>query len=457
MSLSARNAAVLGGGIAGMLTTVALLGHVENVAIVERDDHCGPAFRKGVPQARHQHLLLSAGQRALETLLPGIGAALVAAGAHRLEMPRDLLTCTPFGWQRRYHEDRHAVISLTRPLLDHIVRERVLAEARKSVTRIELVEHCDAVGLLGDARKIAGVRVRPREARDTFELASSLVIDASGRSSRCGNWLEQLGCKTPEEERFDTKMAYATRLFRLPEPPDASAFILVRPDCPRGGAMVPVEEGLWIVTQCGLPGHQPGTGETEFLDFLNSLADPYIYDAVKNAEAVTPVFGFRETANRRRHYDATNCLPEGFAVVADAACQLNPIHGQGVSVAAQGIVALQDAITRHGTGPGFTSAAQNAISRSADEAWLAAIAADRPWIADSSSSASLIDRVQGWYTARLYSRATVDPFIGRATRDVMSLTAPLRKLTSPAIALRTIFLPRRTGLPTPPLRVENRG
>jgi hypothetical protein len=47
----------------------------------------------------------------------------------------------------------------------------------------------------------------------------------------------------------------------------------------------------------------------------------------------------------------------------------------------------------------------------------------------------------------------VDPTVGAAYRDLVSLTVPLSRLLHPAIVARVLLLPRRPGLADPPLEV----
>jgi 2-polyprenyl-6-methoxyphenol hydroxylase-like FAD-dependent oxidoreductase len=429
---------------------------VDRVTLVERDRFpVGPEGRKGVPQGRHLHVFLSGGQRALDELLPGVGAELAAAGAHRLEMPRDILTRMPGGWQHRFHEGRHALVSCTRPLLDHVVRARVLAEAAGSGTRLEIVEGAEVTGLLGDADRVTGVRIqdRGRDGAGERELAAALVVDASGRGSRAPQWLEGLGRAAPREEVVDAGLAYVTRMFRLAEPPDAGVYIMPAPGAPRGGAAVPVEDGRWLVTLSGQRGNEPPTGESEFLDFAASLAHPYLYGLIKTAEPVSGVHGYRNTANRRRHYDAPGGVPEGFVAIADAACAFNPVYGQGMTVAAMSGLALRDLLADGGLRPGLAADAQGAAARAADTAWLTATAADRPFAGAGTTAPGLADRLKSRYFSRLTARVAVDPAVGAAYRDLVSLTVPLSRLLTPAIAARVLLLPRRPGLADPPLEV----
>ena len=57
------HAVVVGGSMAGLLAARVLAAHFDRVTIVERDAlPATPTFRKGVPQARHVHVLLGRGQ-----------------------------------------------------------------------------------------------------------------------------------------------------------------------------------------------------------------------------------------------------------------------------------------------------------------------------------------------------------------------------------------------------------
>ncbi|MFE0192152.1 NAD(P)/FAD-dependent oxidoreductase [Streptomyces sp. NPDC058989] len=458
-----RTAIVIGGGLAGMLAVTALTGQVEAITVVERDRYPQDrAFRKGVPQARHLHILLSGGQRALEELLPGTVAALVEAGARSLYLPRDILTRTPTGWQRRFDERRHRTLSITRPVLDAVVRERALRSAAGSPTRVEVLEATEVIGLTGDAGRVSGVRVRSREAGpgEPAErvLPAALVVDASGRASRAPQWYAALGRTSPHEETVDAGLAYATRMYRPKDPdtaPDVGVNVPGWPECPRGAAFIPVEDGNWLLTLSGVRGHHPPTDEAEFTAFSATIGDPYIHELLARAEPLSPVHGFRDTRNRRRHFERPGALPEGFLVLGDAACTFNPVYGQGMSVAALGALAVRDALAGGGgLRPGATAEAQRAVARAVEPAWLAAVGADRPYAGGQDAEAGLGERLSTWYLDRLFARAGVDRVVGDAFRDVFCLTAPPTRLFAPRILLRTLLLPRRPGLPAPPTVVE---
>ncbi|WP_369275835.1 FAD-dependent oxidoreductase [Streptomyces sp. R11] len=443
---------VIGGGLSGLLAANELAGYARSVTVVERDNYPSAAvFRKGVPQARHVHVLLTGGQEALEQLLPGVAGDLLTAGARRLPFPRDVLVCGRNGWEQRFPNDVHSLLCLTRPLLDEVVRTSVLNGRGRAPSRIEVLQGAEVIGLSGSHRLVRGVRVRLRDGGEARDLSADLVVDASGRTSRANLWLQALDCTAPREEVVDSELAYASRVLRLKSAHRVGVSMQPRRDCPRGGTLVPVENDRWLVTLYGFREHQPSAVEADFLPFARSLAHGYIHDLLLDAESVGPVFGFRGTSNRRRHYD--KLTPEGFLAIGDAVCTFNPVYGQGMSVAALGVLALRAALQRYGLAPGMALAAQRAIAQAAEPAWLTATGADRPFTA-AAASGGAGQRFQDWYVDRLARRSAVDRVVSRTFADVTLLAAPPARLFSPAVALRTLLLPCRPGLADPPTLAE---
>src|SRR5215467_4909730 len=118
-------AAVLGGGLAGLLAASILSKHFARVLVIERDRYPEEALhRNGVPQAHHVHGLLLRGLQILEELFPGIRGDLARAGAGLLDSASDILWLTPAGLAPR-HESGLPFLACSRPLIDHVVRRRV--------------------------------------------------------------------------------------------------------------------------------------------------------------------------------------------------------------------------------------------------------------------------------------------------------------------------------------------
>src|SRR3954462_10668874 len=119
-----EHAIVIGGSMAGLLAARVLAAHFDRVTIIERDSFPdGPEFRKGVPQARHVHVLLGRGQQLIERYFPGILAELAAAGAPTVMWPTEVLWLMPAGWCERFAPGS-PFTSMSRELLEWHVRCR---------------------------------------------------------------------------------------------------------------------------------------------------------------------------------------------------------------------------------------------------------------------------------------------------------------------------------------------
>jgi flavin-dependent dehydrogenase len=341
-----RRALVIGFGLAGLAAARVLSDHVDEVWVADRDRlPDGAQARSGTPQARHIHNLLLRGLHELERLFPGFGAELEALGGVPIDLVRDMRFHSIWGWFPRYASDLRACVA-SRPLIEHVVRERVHA-----LPKVRWLERRRAVALLGDAQRVRGVRFGSVEGEHgSVDIEADLVLDASGRSTHLPAWLEALvGHATPVTE-VDAQLGYATRQYRIPpNAPDWRMLLVRNPwPSPRAGGILPLEGGRWIATLAGFSGDHPPIDDAGFRAFTRSLATPDIADALEAAEPLGEAIGYRQTANLWRHYERLPRWPLGLAALGDSACALNPLYGQGMSIAAQEAVLLRDLLERHG-------------------------------------------------------------------------------------------------------------
>lgn len=370
------SALVLGGGFAGILAAKALAAHFDEVTVVEAHRYpAGPGTRAGVPQAFHSHVLVTAGVRALEALLPGAPAQLLAVGAHRRGLPDGALILTAQGWFRRY-ETGAFLVSCSRSLMDHVLRTRVLGEGRVAVRAETRV-----LGLLGDAKRVTGVLLRGPGA-SVESVRADLVVDATGRRSQAAHWLDALGAPGVEQEIVDPGQAYATRVYRAPAGlAEEMPAVMLHPR-PAGGrpglgaTLLPIEGGRWIVTLTGTASCAPPTDEGGFTKALGALGSTLVADLVRASEPLAPVRPYRDTANLRRYHERRTPV-EGFLVLGDALAAVNPVYSHGMSVAALGVLRMDRELAAHGTDPAVFPAVQAAVAEEAETSWRMAIAQDR--------------------------------------------------------------------------------
>lgn len=454
-SRGTRHAVVIGGSIAGLLAARVLAEHAQRVTIVERDRFPDePEPRPGVPQGRHTHVLLEGGQLALEQLLPGVVDELRKQGSPRVGMPEDVVQWQAGRWFRRT-ATTSPLFTGTRPRLEHLVRRRVLADPR-----IGTAQGTEVVGLLGDATRVRGVRLRERGAEGgTRALEADLVVDASGRGSQAPQWLAAIGAEPPHEETIETGLAYATRVYRDGSEGSVADclgyYVIPNPDQPYGGGAMPVEGGRHLVTLSGLRGDEPPTDGDAFEDYAKRLPHPILHEWLTKAHAESPVRSFRGTADVRRRYDRPGRRPAGFLATGDALCTFNPIYGQGMAVAAMSAVALRDALADTRRTP-TTLRVQRAVFRASKQAWDISAGSDRnmPGATGNAVASRPLDRPAAWYLERVQARYTSDPVVGRAFRSVLALVNPVTVLFAPRIARAVLFEPVPPTPAGPPLRAE---
>jgi 2-polyprenyl-6-methoxyphenol hydroxylase-like FAD-dependent oxidoreductase len=336
------HAVVIGGSVAGLLAARLLADHFARVTVIERDRLLAqPDFRAGAPHARHPHVLLVRGQQIMEQLFPGLTDELRARGALPLNMGRGLALVIGINAVRPFDTDL-AALAFSRPLLEHAIRERLCA-----MPQVTLRSGFEATGLLAEetGRRVTGVRVHERGAGagPEEELTADLVIDASGRDSRLPTWLHALGYPAPEETTIDAQTGYSTRLYRIPSGATPWQALCCLPQAPvqrRGCLMMPVEGDRWMVTLTGMDGDYPPTDEAAYMAFAATIPVPGLAAILAQSEPLTKPYGYRNNANRVRHYERLQRQPEGLLAVGDSVYALNPVYGQGMTVAAIGALTL---------------------------------------------------------------------------------------------------------------------
>jgi 2-polyprenyl-6-methoxyphenol hydroxylase-like FAD-dependent oxidoreductase len=440
-------AVVLGGSIAGLLAARVLSERGFDVRVLDRDELVAAGGRRrGVPQARHIHALLPRGREILEELFPGITAALVADGAPG----GDLLADTRLhlsGHRFRRAESGLPTLSCSRTFLEDHVRSRV-----RVLPNVTFADPCDVVGLTTsrDRGRVTGVRLLRRADGSAEEvLDADLVVDALGRGSRLPTWLEALGYGRVEEERITVDLGYATCRYRLPLDAldgDWGTLQGPTPQNPRGGALARIEGESWMLTLFGLVGDHPPTDRDGFLAFAGSLPFDDIHAAVRDAEPLDDPTGFRFPASVRRRYERLADLPEGLLVVGDSICSLNPIYGQGMTVAGLAAVALREELRR--SRRPASRRFHRELASTIDPPWDMVVGGDLA-IPGVDGPANRTTAVLGAYIARLHAAAAHDPRLAIAFARVMALIDAPSTLLRPGVALR-VLRPR----PRPPRSPE---
>ncbi|MEU5808553.1 FAD-dependent monooxygenase [Streptomyces sp. NPDC047718] len=451
-----RHAVVIGGSMAGLLAAAVLAEHAK-VTIIDADTlPDSPAPRRGLPQARHVHVMWSGGARAIEKILPGITRAWTAAGAIRRSLPTDLVTKTAQGWIPRCGEKQFN-ISCSRDLLDAVVRARVTG-----LSGVTTLQQSRVRALEGTAARVTGVRV-DTPGQEGLLVTADLVVDASGRGSRARAWLQQLGVGGIRQAQVDSGLVYATRIFEAPPGAHEMGFPIVNvqsdPRVPVPGqtaTIVPVENGQWQVTLSGTRGGQPTGDPDRFIPFAEGVRDPIVGELLKGRKPLTDVAVTQGTANRRVYFEKAD-LPDGFFAVGDSVATFNPLYGQGMTVAAQGLLAVRALLRTKGIAhPSFGREAQRALAPMVATAWELATSQDILYPGATGMRPRAGVGLLNAYVNRLMTGATTREALTAAFLQVITMSSPPTYWLRPSVVWQVLRASDRGALQAPPLTAAER-
>jgi 2-polyprenyl-6-methoxyphenol hydroxylase-like FAD-dependent oxidoreductase len=443
------HAIVIGAGITGLVAARVLLTHFDRVTLLDRDRLPeGPEARKGVPQGHQTHVLLTAGSKIVEELFPGIDEDLAAAAVPALDYGWDSLFLFPQGKLPRVHTNLTVRFS-SRAMREWTIRRRLLR-----CPGVRVIEGREVAGLVGDRGAVTGVRVRFRgqegeEQKGREDLLSAdLIVDAGGRSSRNLQWLGELGYPAPAESVVSSFLGYASCVFRLKHqerlPYKLVGDVPTPPDRSHGAVIAEIEGGVHIVTILGAARDYPPTGAEGFVEWTRDLRTPLIYEALEDAEPLTPVHSYRRTENRFRHFERMPRWPERFVVLGDAAACFNPVYGQGMTVGAQSAMALDKHLREHRTRhpgrslQGFAPSFQKRLARFLLGPWLLATGEDFRWPQTEGEKPNPIFRLFQSYADQVLSVCVQDEAAYRIFLEVQHGIRPAQALFHPAVAAKVL-------------------
>ena len=440
------SAVVIGGSVAGLITARVLADHFERVTLVERDVFPlePPDVRQGLPQAHHQHILLVRGRQILELLFPGFDGELAAFGGPLVDYTRDCVLCSAAGRLPRFASGLELRLC-RRPLIDWVLRRRL-----GGCSRVRLLQGQRVARLLAAGDRVGGVVLEPaRGEGPSALLQADLVVDAGGRNSRASEWLGLLGFDAPEQQVVNPFLGYASRLYRPPVDGarDWKAVEVASrpPHNPRAAGLWEVEDGRWLLTLIGTARHYPPVDEAGFLAFARDLPDPIVHEALRGAEPLSRIRGFRGMDSRWRHYEALKRFPEGLVVLGDAFCAFNPTHGQGMTVAALGALALGRELRRArwhqgGSLRSLGPKVHRELARLVDPVWKLAVSDDFRWPGTEGAKAGASQRLFQVFQDLIMPLGPRSPALVQAFLSVSNMVKPFSELLRPRLLAHLLRL-----------------
>lgn len=201
--------------------------------------------------------------------------------------------------------------------------------------------------------------------------------------------------------------------------------------------MVVLEDRQVVVTLAGMNKDYPPTDEDGFLEFARSLPDPIAIEWIEQLEPVSPIAGYR-ASNRLRHFHRAKHYPDRLLFIGDTVSSLNPIYGQGMTVALMHVHTLHDVLESSQSLDGLALRFHRKLARVNLIPWLTAVSEDRRYPLTDGPPLNLFDRMAFAYLRLLFRATPYDDAISRALLRTMHMIQHPIMLAHPRLLLGII-------------------
>lgn len=340
--------AVVGAGICGMCTALALSQSGFKVSVFERDvpppeGNPDQAFfewtRRGAAQFRHPHAFLGLMCSVLEEKYPDLLQEFFAAGARKVEFKDMIPPHLVSQYQPEPGDEKIWILMCRRATIETVLRryveqiENIEIHNKTFITDIEIEKE--------KGQNVAkGVQITDRQnSNRKSSLRFDLVIDATGRSSKFSQWLKQKEILI-EEQRDDAEIVYYTRHYKLLEGVSEPSRHQEDPSMGDLGYMkygvFPGDSGHFALIIC-LPLAETELRETiktgdGFDSVCRTVPGLLPWIGPDKAKSTTNPFGIGQIHAVWRDY-LKNGQPQllNFFAVGDSHARTNPLYGRGCS------------------------------------------------------------------------------------------------------------------------------
>lgn len=302
-----KTAVVIGGGFAGLAAAKVLLPHYNKVLIYDKNE---------VKHSLHQHVLLKTGQIILEKIFPRISNKFIKADCQQIDWSNDTVWENMDGRFPRY-QSSIKTLSMSRSFLQSSMTA-ILEES----SRVQFID---------------------KRIENLSELDASLVVIAGGQSFPFKRFLGDVFVR---ENKITINLTYRSYVFNLAdlELEDFKQYYF-QIDPPRsfiGGVICPIEDGKAMVTIIAKEESIANCDSyDDFLRMTQLIPGKTFYNIIKNAKPLSKMAIFRKVHTHRRILDDTK-IPKGVIILGDVLNSLNPVFGQGMTLALQQVEALDE-------------------------------------------------------------------------------------------------------------------
>ena len=441
---SPKHVVVIGAGVGGLGSALALSRAGHRVTLLERDplpatadaEEAFNAPRRGAPQVHQTHGFLARIMVILRDRYPDVLERLHAAGAF------DMPGVANFNDHPQPGDEDLKVLIIRRTTFEWVLRMSVVDEPNVTVRTNAPVASLLAGGPV-DGPPAGGGKALPSVAgvtlEDGTEVRGDLVVLAGGRRSPVPDLLKALGVEV-EEKVVESGLMYVSRWYSWPGGLDLKEAKL-------GGDLgfvkflgIPGDAGTLSVTLAiRADDHDLRTALSTAEHFDRAcelLPGPNLFFQGGRPEPRTEVKVMGGLLNRLRRFTGADGTPKvlGFHAVGDAHTCTNPLYGRGCSLAMVQATLLADALTDHPDDAFARARAYEESCKREVEPWF-----DISVVMDQAGadSGEVNREVANNPMRALFVAAATDPVIGRAFARFFNLLAlPHEVMNDPVVMAR---------------------
>ena len=345
-----ESVAIVGAGICGLCTALALNQKGFRVSLFERDvpppsGDPDQAFfewtRRGAAQFRHPHAFLGLMCSVLEEKYPDLLEDFFSAGARKVAFKDMIPPHLSSTYQPEPGDEKIWVLMCRRATMETVLRRyveripNIEINNKSYITNLE-IQHKDG------QNTATGLRITDRQDNNLESVRDfDLIIDATGRSSKFHQWLAAMDIEI-NEQRDDAEIVYYTRHYKLKQGIDEPSRHQEDPSMGDLGYMkygvFPGDAGHFALIIC-LP-----LAETElrktiktgggFDSVCRTIPGLLPWIGSDKSDATTEPFGIGQIhAVWRDYLDQGQPQILNFFAVGDSHARTNPLYGRGCSTA----------------------------------------------------------------------------------------------------------------------------
>lgn len=312
---------IVGGGVAGLSAAKVLARHFKEVLLIEGQ---APA------QSQHLHVLLKSGAKSLERIFPGIREKLISNGCPLVDWSEDTLWENMSGRFPRNHSSIQTY-SMGRRFLNELLLKEL-----ENVSNVQIFQDKVIDLVFGEKSQVMTSK--------GMSITTDYIVMAAGESFPLKRYIPM------KSKTYPINLTYRSYVFKTSDlnlNGLKQYYFQIDPPCSLiGGVISPMENDKTMVTL--IQKEESLSACRNFEDFLEkgrSIPGNKFIQILGKARPITVICVFRKKNTLRNTFQFDK-LPASLILLGDAHTSLNPVFGQGMSLALLQVELLQNELQR---------------------------------------------------------------------------------------------------------------